>query len=96
LAPFPSPDLVVDGELAHRQAGDAPSRLTEDVTGVLAVTVKTTLSQADADENDSDREFVADVFELVADLAAGRANLEEMQVVNFSDRFGRDYSFDLR
>jgi hypothetical protein len=49
-----------------------------------------------ADEDDGHGEFVADVFELVADSFARAAQVEKVQIVDFSDRGGGDYAVDLR
>jgi hypothetical protein len=78
------------------QGCGASAALTEDAIGVDAIAVEAALSQSDADEDDGEREFVADVFELIADLHAGGALFEEVQFIDFSDRSGCDYAFDLR
>jgi hypothetical protein len=70
--------------------------LPEDAVGIRAVAVEATLLQPDPDEDDGEREFVADVLELVAYLDTGRALFEEVQIVNFSDCFGNNCAVYLR
>jgi hypothetical protein len=86
----------VDGEFAQSQRSDASPALAEYPVGVGSVAVEAALSQPDADEDDGDRKFVADVFELVADLYAGGAELQEVQIIDFTDRIDSNYTSELR
>src|SRR5271166_3143418 len=82
LAPFTAILGGVDREFAQPQWCDASSALAEYAVGIGAVAVEAALSQPDTDEDDGDGEFVADVFELVADLNARGPLFEEVQFVD--------------
>ena len=78
----------VHGEGFHAQSGGAAPGLGQDsILVVAAFGEQTTRRQPDTDEDHRHGEFVGDVLEVVADRDAGAvAPLQEMQVVDFSDR----------